>query len=322
MTKSEIYTELFKEYEVNRDKASHEMVRRKNEIYAKLPRIRQIEEEISKTGSCLMKIFYNAEDKNTSLEELRKRLDELKKEKSDILVKNGYSPKYLNNLYICEKCKDTGYVGNQKCHCFNQRLIEKYYELSNMGKLVKKQNFSTFDIHLFSDEIPHGEDMSPKSNMKMILSDALEKIDLVGKESVNLLFYGNSGLGKTFLCSCIAKAVMDNGQSVAYTSAIQLFEFLSEYKLRRTVVNDEIEMLKTCDLLIIDDLGTENVNAFTTSELFGIINSRMIEEKSTIISTNLKLVELKKVYSERFASRIIGNYNVYRFFGKDIRLMG
>jgi DNA replication protein DnaC len=322
MTKSEIYTALFKEYEVNRDKASYEMARRKNEIYAKLPRIRQIEEEISKTGSSLMKIFYNAEDKNASLEELRKRLDELKKEKSDILVKNGYSPKYLNNLYICEQCKDTGYVGNQKCHCFNQRLIEKYYELSNMGKLVKKQNFSTFDINLFSDEIPPGEDVSPRSNMKMILSDALEKSNLVGKESVNLVFYGNSGLGKTFLCSCIAKAVMDNGRSVAYTSAIQLFEFLSEYKLRRTVVNDELEMLKTCDLLIIDDLGTENVNAFTTSELFGIINSRMIEEKSTIISTNLKLTELKRIYSERFASRIIGNYKVYRFFGKDIRFMG
>ncbi len=321
MTKSEIYKEIFKEYELNRDKAGYEMARRKNEIYAKFPIIKKIDEDISQTGSKLMKIFYTSEDKLEAVERLKDELEMLKTQKKDILAKNGYSPKYLNNLYICAKCKDTGYVGNQRCYCFNQRLIEKYYELSNMGKLVKKENFSTFNINLFSSEIPEGEEISPRDNIRRISAEVAESAALVGKESVNLVFYGNSGLGKTFLCSCIAKSVMDNGKSVAYTSAIQLFDFLGEYKLRKSVQSDELEMLKSCDLLIIDDLGTENVNAFTSSELFGIINNRLVEEKSTIISTNLRLREMKKLYSERFVSRIIGNYKIYRFFGKDIRFL-
>lgn len=322
MTKTEIYAEILRKYEKDRSAAEHEMTNRKRLIYSQIPEIEAIDREIASTGSKISKIFFEDADKRKSLNDLENRVMSLRERKKQLLQGAGYSPRYLNQLYTCPDCKDTGYIGSKRCHCFSRMLVEKYYELSNIGSLVKKQNFGTFNIKVFSDEIPAGEKISPRMNMQKMLAGIVEKTHLIGEEPVNMLFYGESGLGKTFLCSCIAKEVMDRGKTVLYMTAMQLFEVLGDYYNRRVGDSERVDMLKNTDLLIIDDVGTETINSFTNSELFNIVNSRLIGEKSTVISTNLKPKELKTVYSERFVSRIIGHYNMYRFFGKDIRIYG
>lgn len=199
--------------------------------------------------------------------------------------KAGLSADYLETSYKCPDCKDTGFIDGKRCHCFTQAAIDLVYTQSNLKSILLRENFSTFSFDYYSDK-----DINPATGLSSLATakDAVAKchdfIDHFDDTFSNLYFYGDTGIGKTFLSNCVAKELMDHGHSVIYFTAFQLFDILS----KGVFAKDEEaiaanENIFTCDLLIIDDLGTELTNSFTTSQLFLCLNERILHRKSTII---------------------------------------
>lgn len=321
-----IINEILREYEKKRDKALYEQKLRQNEVYSKIPRLKEIDKLISKTGLMISKaIINNPQDYNYKIEEIKNKLEELKREKAILLTENNIPLEYLDINYECNKCKDTGFLKDgSKCSCFKQALINRAYKMSNLEHILHKENFQTFDINIFSDKPFENEKITPRENMQNILSICegfVFNFDEDNEE--NLLFYGTTGLGKTFMCNCIAKALLDKGKIVIYQTAFKILEIIEEYRFRRNSNKDEYkldyELLFDADLLIIDDLGTELVNTFTNTEIFNIVNSRLIKGNKTIISTNLSPMEISNTYTDRIFSRILSKFTPIRFFGPDLR---
>ena len=251
----------------------------------------------------------------------------LNREYDKILDKIGISRKDFEPKYECLKCKDTGYVENKMCNCFNQELINESFKQSNLNK-IKDENFSTFDFGYYStirDKEKYGIDKSPFENIDAIKNLSLRfshNLDDVSQK--NLLFTGSTGLGKTFLANCIAAEAIKQGKSVIYQTAPILLDKMVDYKFKFNKTDDEreeYEKIFNVDLLIIDDLGTEATNSAKFSELFNILNTRLLKNKKILISTNLKPQEIKKEYEERIFSRFVGDFIVCRFVGDDIRLI-
>ena len=211
-------------------------------------------------------------------------------------------------------------------HCFKQAIADLIYEGSNIKSILERENFSKFSFKYYSDDyIDESIGLSPLSNMQKIVASCKSFIRHFDKKRENLLLLGNTGVGKTFLANCIAKELLDRGYTVIYLTAFRLFDILEKYKFGKEAENtlaaaNQFEYILDCDMLIIDDLGTELSNSFTTSQLYLIINERLLRQKSTLISTNLSLDNLNNNYSERIYSRIISNYCIRRIVGEDIRL--
>ncbi|WKV07547.1 ATP-binding protein [Thermoanaerobacterium sp. CMT5567-10] len=314
--------EVLREYEMLRDKSLKEALMRRQEVYKKIPQISNIDEEIKDIGIEISKsIFLKPQKHKDLLENLRSRLNTLKKKKADLLRSNGYPETYMEQKFECNICKDTGYVNNKRCKCFEQKLINLYYRQSSIEDITKIENFSNFDYYLYSDK-PYKGKMSPRENMKSIVDVAKDFIDNFDNEKESLFFYGDSGLGKTFLSNCIAKELLDRGKVVLYRTAPDLIEGLRLNKLNSD--NDSYfeytDLLRECDLLIIDDLGTEPITPFSLQEIFSIVNARLLANKKFIISTNLPLSEVMNIYPERLCSRILGNFKLLNFYGEDIRI--
>lgn len=226
--------------------------------------------------------------------------------------------------WSCILCEDRGVLSDgTHCSCFKQQLISEAYQMSNLSGVLEKENFDTFRLDIFSaDKVP-GESYSQRENMRNIYHECMEFVstfDAPGES--NLLFYGPTGLGKTFMANCIAKALLDQGKIVIYQTASKLFDLLGTYYFKQIGWDQDphvVDRLMTCDLLIIDDLGTELTNAFTASQLFQIVNDRQLAGYRTIISTNLQNKDLVDVYDDRTCSRLVAYYNFVKFFGKDIR---
>ncbi|MDI3477001.1 MAG: replication protein DnaC [Thermoanaerobacterium sp.] len=314
--------EVLREYEMLRDKSLKEALMRRQEVYKKIPQISNIDEEIKDIGIEISKsIFLKPQKHKDLLENLRSRLNALKKKKADLLRSNGYPETYMEQKFECNICKDTGYVNNKRCKCFEQKLINLYYKQSSIEDITKIENFSNFDYYLYSDK-PYKGKMSPRENMKSIVDVAKDFIANFDNEKESLFFYGDSGLGKTFLSNCIAKELLDRGKVVLYRTAPDLIEGLRLNKLNSD--NDSYfeytDLLRECDLLIIDDLGTEPITPFSLQEIFSIVNARLLANKKFIISTNLPLSEVMNIYPERLCSRILGNFKLLNFYGEDIRI--
>jgi len=256
-------------------------------------------------------------------DKLSKKLDSINEEKHILLTSAGYPQDYLDLHYDCPLCKDTGFVNGSKCRCFKQAAIDLLYNQSNIKKILLLENFSNFNYDWYSEDY-----IDPVSGIS-----ALENIVNVTKNvnsflsdfpsGDNLLFYGDTGVGKTFLTHCIASELLGKGYSVLYLSAIDLFDLFSKYAFdndSEADYRDVFSQILDCELLIIDDLGTELVNSFTNSRLFYCINERILAGLSTIISTNLSLEELMNTYSERIFSRLTMSYQIFKIFGDDIRL--
>ncbi|SHH72496.1 DNA replication protein DnaC [Caloranaerobacter azorensis DSM 13643] len=321
-----IINEILREYEKKRDKALYEQKLRQNEVYSKIPKLKEIDKQISKTGLMISKaIINNPENYNDKIKEVKNKLEELKREKAILLTENNIPLEYMNINYECNKCKDTGFLEDgSKCSCFKQALINRAYKMSNLEHILHKENFQTFNINIFSDKPFEDEKMTPRENMQNILSICegfVFNFDEDNEE--NLLFYGTTGLGKTFMCNCIAKALLDKGKIVIYQTAFKILEIIEEYRFRRNSGKEQYkldyELLFDADLLIIDDLGTELVNTFTNTEIFNIVNSRLIKGNKTIISTNLSPMEISNTYTDRIFSRILSKFTPIRFFGPDLR---
>lgn len=321
MNKNTIFGEILAEYQDTRLEHYTDRKNRISKIYEEIPEIKDLETKIRNLAINRGREILR--DKSESID-VSSELEDLELAKIAHLVKNGYDENYLELSHTCPVCKDTGYVEGELCNCFRQRLATRYYRMSNLENLLKKENFATFDIDLFSDQVPEGESISYRENILNIRDAAYEFINNFEDESVaNLLFYGTTGLGKTFMINCIAKELMDMGYVVVYQTAHNLFDTISEYRFNRAedmaAARDKYQMLLEADLLIIDDLGTEGSNSFTRSEIFNILNTRNLEQKKMVISTNLTPVDLAKEYSDRVFSRLVDRFKMYRFFGSDLR---
>ena len=263
-------------------------------------------------------------------EKLKTDLTNLKKEKINLLKKYGKTEADLAPNFECSKCQDTGYIKSENgfvlCTCIKQKLYNIQYNNSNIYDL-ENQNFSKFNINYYSDTPDvekYNSKLSPRENIlkiRKLCDKFIENFD--DPTENNLLFCGNSGLGKTFISSCIANELIKKGKTVLYQTAPVMLDNIIDYKFGKTN-NNIVSTINSVDLLIIDDLGTETKNNLKITELFNIINSRLLNQNNTItktiISTNLSLQELYNNYDERILSRIIGNYEACYFFGDDIRI--
>lgn len=307
------FRRILAEYEEIRERNNRILDERKREVTEKLPEYRELETEAASVASSYGKKSIAGDD--NALKEMDKLLSEIEKKRTSLLKNSDFPEDYLSPVYTCPDCKDTGYIGNDKCHCLKQRIINALYLQSHLTGILERENFDNSDMSLFPGEIR--EEMT---NVYSAAKDFVNKFDL---DYRNMLFLGNVGSGKTFLTNCIAKALLDKGFSVIYFSAIRLFELLADNTFRQTEFEDRsgfTSNIYESDLLIIDDLGTENTNSFVVSQLFNVLNERHIRRKATIISSNLSLKNIKDIYSERSLSRIIGNYELYYFRGKDLRI--
>lgn len=314
---------IMNEYEEIREKHRKELDKRKKELYAKLPRLKEIDDEMVNLGIRITKaVLMDSENSEKLLEDLHKKQTDLKIEKAEILTANKYPKDYLQMKYSCRKCKDTGYIGTERCSCLMQKLIAHQYKQFKLAHRISKENFDNFNINYYSDE-PIDGGISPRENMQHIFMECIKYTKDFDKHNKNLLFIGRPGLGKTFLCNSIAKDLLDMGKSVIYQSAPDLVDLVRKHKFDFDNEEAEDEALKDiyeCDLLIIDDLGTELGTQFSGLVIYNILNKRLLENKKMIISTNLDVDEIIKTYSERVSSRIFGNFLMYEFFGEDIRL--
>ena len=221
------------------------------------------------------------------------------------------------------KCRDTGYInGTQKCACFKKAAVDLLYRQSNVEELLKAENFSQFSLDYYSDSLTStGTPLTSREAAAAALEKSQAFVRNFGSSFENLFFYGDTGVGKTFLSHCIARELIEQSFCVIYFTAFDLFDLFARYTFSSSEeAKDAHANIFDCDLLIIDDLGTELTNSFVSSQLFLCINERILRKKSTIISTNLPLDRFMETYSERTFSRISSNYTIIKLFGNDIRI--
>ena len=326
--------QVLREYEAKREKAILEAEQRKNELIKINPKLIEIDNEIFKNSIKTSKAILssNIKEKEHLLSELKKKNAALIKEKKDFLKNLTKDNDYLNPHFECKLCKDTGYIKKNDimvmCSCLKQHIFDISYNKSNMGNL-ERENFSNFNLKLFSDKIDNDKyksNISPRENIQIIKEKVQNFIDnFDNPEEKNLIFTGNTGVGKTYISNCIANEILKTGRTVLYQTAPVMFDEINDAKFGKENSNfDLLENILTVDLLIIDDLGTEKITESKITELFTIINTRLLNQNhkitKTIISTNLNIDELFKLYTTRIGSRLAGNYRFLRFFGDDLRL--
>ena len=314
----EVLTAIMNEYDADRAAAYRSRDERVEKVNKEVPEIKNIEIEINRLGvENLGRILQNPGQSEKLNKEFEKKLAELNEKKKQLIAENNISPDYADIKYKCEKCFDTGYIDTKKCPCFIKKLINARYNMSNMGNIL--HDFEEFSFDYYSDKFIERLGMTEKQNMEDIYKRSVSFCN--DETAKNLLFSGGCGLGKTFLSSCIAKKMMDSGKSVIYLTASGLFGDYEDYKFGRKKDFDKIiEMIYESDLLIIDDLGAEADSAMSVQFLFDIINKRGFSKKKMIISTNLNINGIKSRYTERVVSRILENFCILTFEGKDIRL--
>ncbi len=315
------YDTIMREYSKTQSQNRRILEERTQEIYKKIPRIHEIDEEVATLSAKKARALLSGE--SSGLEDLKAAISLLSQERNALLVCNSYPEDYLELPYKCPVCQDTGYVGSQKCTCFKKAEIELLYTQSNLKEILKKENFSNFALDYYSTNF-----IDPKTgrSSRQVIEDALRIcrnfVTSFGTDFQNLFLYGDVGVGKTFLSNCIAKELMDKEYSVLYFSASKFFSSLAKHAFDKQDVDAQnmFELIYNCDCLIIDDLGTEYTNNFIASQFFTCINERLLNSRSTIISTNLSLDTLADLYTERSFSRITSNYIMLKLIGDDIRI--
>ena len=327
-----MHKELLNEYENKRRFAIRQAEEKKSSFLLKYPDFAKLEEELSMASiSYSRSLITKPEDKDVFLKQIKQKITDIQNKKLSFLQQLGLDFSYFEPIYECKLCKDTGYFQQDNksimCSCLKQRIYNIEYNKSNIGNL-ENENFSTFSFDNYSDEVnseKYHASISPRENIrniKSICEHFIEHFD--NPDERNLLFIGNTGLGKTFLSNCIAYELLKQGKTVLYQTAPVMLDEIIDYRFNKPNCNFSIiENLLTVDLLIIDDLGTETMNNMKFTELFNIINSRLLNQNhkitKTIISTNLSLKNIFDNYEERLGSRFVGHYHICRFFGDDIR---
>lgn len=318
--------EILRAYQNRRDNALFQQKLREEEVYSKIPRLKEIDRKISKTGLLIAtSMLQNSQSYEENLNKIKTEMEKLKREKAILLTENNIPLEYLDVNYTCNNCNDTGFLKDgSKCNCLKQEMINKAYKMSGVQHVLERENFKAFDINVFSPEPFEDEKYSPRENILNILNRCEGFcINFDEDNEENLLFYGTTGLGKTFMCNCIAKSLLDRGKIVIYQTAFKILEIIEEHRFRKNsqqdIDDDNYNLLFDANLLIIDDLGTELTNTFTNTEIFNIINSRLFRRNKTIISTNLSLMEIADTYDNRTFSRVFGKFAPLKFYGPDLR---
>lgn len=316
------YDAIMRTYQQQQFQNKHNQDSRIEEVYKKLPVLQELEHSISTVAvSCAKRLLDG--DKNAR-NELREKIEDLKEQKAILLKSAGFEPDYMELRYKCRDCCDTGYIEGRKCHCFRQAEMKLLYAQSNIDEIISRENFGSFSFEYFdNNEVDPVLGKTVYAYMKQVVDWCKEFAENFDTNPGNILFTGSTGVGKTFLTNCIAKELMDRYYSVIYLSANDLFDVFSKNKFEyhtEEEIKDIYDYVLECDLLIIDDLGTELNNSFTSSQLFYCINERLINKKSTIISTNLTMNRLRDAYTDRVTSRIMSSYQTIPLYGVDIRI--
>ncbi len=289
---------------------------RQEKIYSQIPEIHRIDDRLRAQMSELVGLtIKRSADLSDALKALEDESLALQAKKAELLHAAGYPVDYLEDIYSCPKCKDTGFIGSQMCSC----LIEEYNRqlTSELSTLLKNsdERFENFDLSLYGEA---------REAMSIVSAACREYASSFSERSMNLLFQGGTGLGKTFLSACIARVVAQNGHSVCYDTAASALEAFEMKKFARDAeaaekASTRVERMLECELMILDDLGTEMLTQISISALYTLINTRLIEGKKTIISTNLTDAELARRYTPQICSRIDGEFLKLPFAGTDIR---
>lgn len=313
------YDDIMREYERRRLRAEEEAADKKKSVSRSAPQLAELDEEIASLSVRRAKQCISGEA--DSLGDLDLEIARISAKKRELLRGLGLTPEDLLPAYNCPDCRDTGYVGAFKCHCLRQAEADYLYARSNLRRTLEQENFDTFSFDFYpADLIDPDSGMSALRLARSAAANCRSMIDRFDHSPESLFFSGNTGTGKTFLTNCVAKELLDRGYSVIYFSAFQFFEILSGHLFGRETAADDYDAVFSCDLLIIDDLGTEVTNSVTVSQFFYCMNERILRRKPMIISTNLSLREIAGRYSERISSRITESFIPIRLYGKDIRI--
>lgn len=318
---SDIKREIIAELEELRTIANAKCEKKKAEIYEKYPEVLAFSKKINLLGlENTKRIFKNPENAAEYNKEFKIELEKLLAERDEFYKEHGIDPDFDKKQYRCKKCSDTGFIkSGEMCSCFKERLAEKTYRISSLGKTMQDMRFENFSLDYYSSE--KKGDYSERENMEYILNSAKAFCEKFEEHERSILFYGTPGLGKTFISVSVARKLLELGKTVTYISAARLFSIYEDYKFGRDHKNDEFfDDLFNSDLLIIDDLGTEFISKASVSFLFELVNERIINNKKVIINTNLSPEDLEREYTVRFMSRIFEHFDVYKFTGKDIRV--
>lgn len=294
--------------------------KRINEVYKKIPSMESLDKNIRELGYIIIQDGLKGDD----TEKKENDLKQLRMEKARILEANGFEKDYMEIRYHHPICKDTGFVGTKMCSCRKQLIIDQNYSQSNIRSLISRENFRNFDDSLFSDNPYKDYPITPYQNIQHIKKSLYGFINNFDKQNNNLYIFGDVGRGKTYLLNSIAKEILDRNYSVLYMTSSRLFKFLNDYNWAfeeaRAKHQEQFDFILECDLLIIDDLGSEPSSKNDSANLFEVVNNRMIAGKTIIFSTNFDETMLSEMYGDRIFSRIIGNSEVYEIFGEDLRL--
>jgi len=311
--------------EARRAENQSEHQRRTLQVYYRVPRVQKIDDTMRAQMAELVRLtIAKPADLADKLKALEDKNLSLQMERAELLTEYGFGMDYLDEIYSCPNCRDTGQVGGKVCDC-----LEKLYNMEltkELGTLMQKgdESFEKFDLSLYGNEPVNG--IVPRSQMRTVFEVCKKYADNFPNVSANLLMQGGTGLGKTYLSACIARVVAAKGCSVCYDTAFSAFEYFEQQKFSRSPEEAEtagirVKRMLSCDLMILDDLGTEMITPMSTSALYTLINTRLTNGKKTIISTNCSDAELQKKYSPQICSRIQGEFLCLPFVGNDIRLI-
>lgn len=325
---AKIMSEALHRFQADRERRNARLERRTEEIYRRVPAVERIDRELRGTAARIVAAaFSEGGDPEKALEQLAAGNLALQRERAELLVGAGYPYDALDGEPECALCRDSGFLPEgEPCRClmayYTQEQNRRLSKLLDLGG----QSFDTFSFDWYSSVAWDGYGRSPLENMEMIREICGNYAHTFGPRSGSLLFTGAPGLGKTFLSACIAREVSDHGFSVVYDTAAHIFQQFESGKFGRENPYEEdpdreINRYLNCDLLIMDDVGTEMLTSFVQSAFYRIINDRLISRKKTVLSTNLPVEELGQRYGEAVLSRIRGEYQILRFFGEDIRLL-
>ncbi|MDY3930038.1 MAG: ATP-binding protein [Clostridia bacterium] len=321
MDKNELIEEITRNFEIKQGIAVEKKNKEIKKVYSQFPELERIDRDINELGLNSMRIILKNPQKASELKkDFERKLYDLNDKREKFIFSNKINPNYNKPVYDCKKCNDTGYLEDgSRCECFEKELTKFYFEKSKMGNMLKNSEFKNFSLDYYSDK-KTGDKQSPREIMEEALKCSKYFVKNFDNVDYNLFFYGDTGLGKTFLSSVIAANLMRKGKSVSYVRANKMFSIYDDYKFNDYSLKSEVDEFEECDLLVIDDLGSEYQSKTGIAFLGELINDRICANKKTIINTNLDIGQFSKIYTIRLTSRIYENYKIFKFEGEDIRI--
>lgn len=317
------YTLATQELKERRHENQAELNHRIEYVRKKAPEYTEIEQSLLRGGTALLRSVL---DGGGNFDDIKSAIVRQNEKKAELLRSLKLPEDYLDEIYTCPKCRDTGFdEEGHRCECHKQLVMKYIGKNSNLTEHMKNQTFENFNYELFANQ----NDVGGRSPLKIIekaKNYSMQFADSFDTTHDNLFLMGNAGIGKTYLSSCIANRALERGKTVYYQTAFAMFELLEQIKFNKLDTENMEDAQRTAayfkeaDLLIIDDLGTEFISQYSVASLFDIINSRLVDKKSTILSSNLSMETLDEIYSSRLRSRLLGEYTVIKLIGEDLRL--